>query len=202
MLKYEERLWADGYEHVAGLDEAGRGCLAGPVVAAAVVLPPEMERPIIQDSKSLSEEERWAAREEIERCALAFEISKCSPEEIDNLNILQAALKAMRRAASQCDPTPDFLLIDGNQWSRSLTDAPWPYETIVKGDATSQSIAAASILAKTERDTLMRQLHNSHPEYGWESNVGYPTQEHYDALEEHGATNYHRESFTLFRDGE
>lgn len=200
MLTYERQLWADGYEHVAGLDEAGRGCLAGPVVAAAVVLPPELELPSIQDSKSLSKKERWAAREDIENCAVAFEISKCSPKEIDDLNILQAALKAMRRAASHCEPAPDFLLIDGNQWSRSLTDAPWPYETVIKGDASSQSIAAASILAKTERDTLMRQLHTSHPEYGWASNVGYPTQEHYEALKEHGATVYHRESFTLFRD--
>ncbi len=200
MLDFERRLWTDGYERVAGLDEAGRGCLAGPVVAAAVVLPPEMEIPTIQDSKALSEEERLAAREQIEEQALAFAIARCSPDEIDELNILQAALKAMRRAAHQCQPPPDFLLVDGNQWSRSLTDAPWPYETVVKGDATSQSIAAASILAKTERDAMMRSLHDEHPEYGWESNVGYPTQQHYEALAEHGATPYHRRSFTLFRE--
>lgn len=200
MLEYERRLWADGYERIAGLDEAGRGCLAGPVVAAAVVLPPETEISSIQDSKALSEEERLSAREQIEDSALAFEIAKCSPEEIDALNILQAAMKAMRRAASRCTPAPEFLLIDGNQWSRSLTEAPWPYETVVQGDASSQSIAAASILAKTERDALMRELHTSHPEYGWESNVGYPTQQHYEALRKHGATSYHRRSFTLFRD--
>lgn len=199
MLDYERRLWADGYQRVAGLDEAGRGCLAGPVVAAAVVMPPEVELPIIQDSKSLSEDARLSAREQIEARADAYAIRRCSPPEIDDLNILQAALKAMRRAAAACEPAPDFLLIDGNQWDRSLTDAPWPYETVVKGDATSQSIAAASILAKTERDALMRDLHEEHPEYGWDTNVGYPTQQHYDALAEHGATSYHRKSFTLFR---
>jgi ribonuclease HII len=200
MLDYERQLWTAGYEHVAGLDEAGRGCLAGPVMAAAVVLPPETEIPAIQDSKALSEEQRLSAREQIEDQALAFAIARCSPTEIDDLNILQAALKAMRRAANDCSPAPDFLLVDGNQWSRSLTDAPWPYETVVKGDATSQSIAAASILAKTERDAVMRTLHDEHSEYGWDSNVGYPTQQHYDALAEHGATPYHRKSFTLFRD--
>lgn len=200
MLDYEERLWADGYECVAGLDEAGRGCLAGPVVAAAVIMPPHVEIPAIQDSKSISEEKRLAAREQIEDRATAFAIAECVPTEIDDLNILQAALKAMRRAAGRCEPAPDFLLVDGNQWSRSLTDAPWPYETVVQGDATSQSIAAASILAKTERDARMRALHEAHPEYGWDSNVGYPTQQHYDALAEHGATAHHRQSFTLFRD--
>ncbi|PSQ95073.1 MAG: ribonuclease HII [Bacteroidetes bacterium SW_9_63_38] len=200
MLDYEEQLWADGYEHVAGLDEAGRGCLAGPVVAAAVVMPPHVEIPAIQDSKSISEEKRRAAREQIEERAVTYDIARCTPAEIDDLNILQAALTAMRRAAGNCDPAPDFLLVDGNQWSRSLTDAPWPYETVVQGDATSQSIAAASILAKTERDALMRTLHDKHPEYGWNSNVGYPTQKHYDALAEHGATPHHRQSFTLSRD--
>jgi len=200
MLDYERRLWADGYEHVAGLDEAGRGCLAGPVVAAAVVMPPKTELPAIQDSKALSEAARLAAREQIETQAAAYAVRRCSPDEIDDLNILQAALEAMRRAAAACTPDPDFLLVDGNQWSRSLTDAPWPYETVVKGDATSQSIAAASILAKTERDALMRELHEKHPEYGWNTNVGYPTKQHYDALAEHGATSHHRRSFTLFRE--
>lgn len=200
MLDYERRLWTDGYEHVAGVDEAGRGCLAGPVVAAAVIFPPEIEIPAIQDSKSLSEEQRLDAREQIEDAAAACAIAQSAPDEIDELNILQAALQAMRRAARACTPPPDFVLVDGNQWSRSLTDAPWPYETIVQGDATSQSIAAASILAKTERDALMRDLHNQHPQYSWDSNVGYPTQQHYDALAEHGATPYHRHSFTLFRE--
>ena len=200
MLDHEHRLWADGYERIAGLDEAGRGCLAGPVVAAAVILPPELELPAVQDSKALSEAMRLEVRERIEEEALATAIRCSSPEEIDSLNILQAALQAMRRAASACVPEPDYLLVDGNQWTRDLVEAPWPHETIVQGDATSQSIAAASILAKTERDALMRDLHDDHPHYGWDSNVGYPTQQHYDALAEHGATPYHRQSFTLFRD--
>ena len=200
MLDYEHRLWNDGYERVAGLDEAGRGCLAGPVVAAAAILPPELELPTIQDSKALSEAKRLQAREEIETHAVTFAVARCSPAEIDERNILGAALEAMRRAAGACTPPPDFVLVDGNQWSRSLTDAPWPYETVVRGDATSQSIAAASILAKTERDALMRTLHEEYPEYDWDSNVGYPTQAHYEALAAHGATPHHRRSFTLFRD--
>lgn len=197
MLTHERRLWKAGYERIAGLDEAGRGCLAGPVVAAAVILPPETEIPAIQDSKSLSEEKRLAAREQIEERAEALAIGICSPQEIDTHNILHAALKAMRRAADDCQPPPDYVLVDGNRW---IDEAPWPHETVVKGDATSQSIAAASILAKTERDAMMRQLHEEHPEYGWESNVGYPTQQHYEALKTHGATPYHRQSFTLFRE--
>lgn len=200
MLDYERQLWNDGYERVAGLDEAGRGCLAGPVVAAAVILPPGVEMPAVQDSKALSEPKRRSLRKEIEERAVAAAIAASSPAEIDDLNILQAALQAMRRAAADCDPLPDFLLIDGNQWTRDLVEAPWPHETVVQGDATSQSIAAASILAKTERDALMRELHDEHPAYGWDSNVGYPTQAHYDALQAHGATRHHRRSFTLFRD--
>lgn len=201
MLDHERQLWTDGYERIAGLDEAGRGCLAGPVVAAAVILPPRVEIETIRDSKALSEEQRLEIRGTIEDRAVAAAIARCSPTEIDERNILQAALEAMRRAASECDPAPDFVLVDGNQWTRNLVDAPWPHETVVKGDAKSQSIAAASILAKTERDALMRELHEEHPEYGWDSNVGYPTQGHYDALREHGATPHHRQSFTLFRDG-
>lgn len=197
LLDAERRLWSRGYQHVAGLDEAGRGCLAGPVVAAAVILPRGASIPAIRDSKSLSEPKRLEAREQIEAQALNVSVGICSPEEIDELNILWAAMEAMRRAASDCVPSPDFLLVDGN---RCFKDSPWPYETIVKGDTSSQSIAAASIIAKTERDAMMRQLHDEHPEYDWHSNVGYPTQAHYDALAEHGATSYHRQSFTLFRD--
>jgi len=200
MLEYERRLWTAGYERVAGLDEAGRGCLAGPVVAAAVILTPEVQMPEVRDSKTLSESDRVALRERIEARAHGTAIAKCSPSEIDERNILGAALEAMRRAAGACEPAPDFVLVDGNRWTRDLVNAPWPHETVVKGDAKSQSIAAASILAKTERDALMRELHETHPEYGWDSNVGYPTQDHYDALREYGATPYHRQSFTLFRD--
>ncbi|NBB74407.1 MAG: ribonuclease HII [Bacteroidetes bacterium] len=197
LLDAERRLWTRGYQRIAGLDEAGRGCLAGPVVAAAVILPHGASIPAIRDSKSLSEAKRMAAREQIEAEALSVSVGICSPEEIDELNILWAAMEAMRRAASDCVPGPDFLLVDGNQ---CFEDSPWPYETVVKGDTSSQSIAAASIIAKTERDAMMRQLHDEHPAYGWESNVGYPTQAHYAALAEHGATPYHRRSFTLFRE--
>ena len=207
MLDLEYRLWADGYERIAGLDEAGRGCLAGPVVAAAVIFPPNLELPVAQDSKSLTETARRDARQQIEAEALAWAVGVCSPQEIDDLNILWASLKAMQRAAVACDPPPDFLLVDGNRWvtdqplwaHTSPNPTPQPHRTIVKGDATSQSIAAASIIAKTERDALMRQLHEAHPQYGWDTNVGYPTQQHYDALATHGATPVHRQSFTLFR---
>lgn len=198
LLDAERRLWSRGYERIAGLDEAGRGCLAGPVVAAAVILPPEVSISSIRDSKSLSEAQRLEAREEIEAQALSVSVGICSPEEIDQLNILWAAMEAMRRAASDTQPQPDFLLVDGN---RFVDDAPWPHETFVKGDAHSQSIAAASIIAKTERDAMMRQLHDEHPEYGWNSNVGYPTKAHYAALDQHGPTPYHRQSFRLSRSG-
>lgn len=197
LLDAERRLWNAGYERIAGLDEAGRGCLAGPVVAAAVILPKGIQIESIQDSKSLSEAERENAREEIEAKAEAVALGICSPQEIDKLNILWAAMKAMRRAATDCTPSPDYLLIDGN---RFVDDTPWPYETLVKGDASSQSIAAASIIAKTSRDAMMRKLHTQYPAYGWESNVGYPTQSHYEALDEHGPTPYHRRSFKLAQD--
>jgi ribonuclease HII len=194
MLDHERRLWNAGYEQVAGLDEAGRGCLAGPVVAAAVIMPPGAEIPAIQDSKSLSEARRNEAREQIEQRALAVEVGICSPQEIDEINILNAALEAMRRAANNLSPSAEYLLIDGNRW---VENSAWPYETVVKGDATSQSIAAASIIAKTERDRMMRKLAGEYPEYGWDSNVGYPTRQHYAAIEEHGVTSFHRQSFKL-----
>jgi len=199
MIDIERRLWSDGYERVAGLDEAGRGCLAGPVVAAAVILPPTVEIPTIRDSKSISEAKRLDARAQIEDQALAWGVARCSPEEIDDINILQAALQAMRRAAQSLEPAPDYVLVDGNQWPDPSIEAPWPAETVVKGDAKSQSIAAASIIAKTERDALMRRLAEEHPEYGWHTNVGYPTQQHYEAIEAHGVTSWHRQSFKLRR---
>ncbi len=196
MLDVERRLWTAGYQHIAGLDEAGRGCLAGPVVAAAVIMPPDVDIPAIQDSKSLSEAKRDAARKHIETQALAIEVGICSPEEIDELNILHASLEAMRRAANNLSPSAEYLLVDGNRW---IENSAWPYETVVKGDANSQSIAAASIIAKTERDAMMRTLAEEHPEYGWDSNVGYPTKQHYAAIEEHGVTSFHRQSFKLHR---
>ncbi len=196
MLDIERRLWSEGYSRIAGLDEAGRGCLAGPVVAAAVILPPDVSIDTIRDSKTLSEKQRLAARAEIEAQAIAVEVGACSPQEIDELNILWAAMEAMRRAAAACTPTPNYLLIDGNQ---HFEESPWPLETVVKGDAKSQSIAAASIIAKTTRDAMMRALHAEHPQYGWDSNVGYPTKAHYDALARHGPSLYHRHSFRLTR---
>ncbi|MES3629904.1 MAG: ribonuclease HII [Longimonas sp.] len=196
MLDKERALWSSGYEAVAGLDEAGRGCLAGPVVAAAVILPKDADLPMVADSKTLSAKKRIAAREAIEAQAQSVAIGICSPQEIDRLNILQAALHAMRRATDDCVPRPDYLLIDGN---KAFTDAPCPHETVVKGDASSLSIAAASIIAKTERDAMMHALHEEHPEYGWDTNVGYPTKAHYAALDAHGITSYHRQSFKLSR---
>ena len=196
MLDIERRLWNAGYQCIAGLDEAGRGCLAGPVVAAAVIMPRDVDIPAIQDSKKLSETKRNEARTQVEEQALAIEVGICSPEEIDEINILHASLEAMRRAANNLAPSAEYLLVDGNRW---IENSAWPYETVVKGDATSQSIAAASIIAKTERDAMMRTLSEEHPEYGWDSNVGYPTQQHYAAIKEHGVTAFHRQSFKLHR---
>ena len=196
MLDKERALWDAGYTAIAGLDEAGRGCLAGPVVAAAVILPQQADLPMVADSKTLSAKKRRVAREAIEAQAQAVAVGICSPREIDRLNILHASLHAMRRAATDCQPQPDYLLIDGN---KAFEEAPCPHETVVKGDATSLSIAAASIIAKTERDAMMHALHEEHPEYGWDTNVGYPTRAHYAALAAHGPTPYHRTSFKLSR---
>lgn len=198
MLDKEHALWNAGYSRIAGLDEAGRGCLAGPVVAAAVILPHDVSLPTVTDSKKLSAKKRITARAAIEEQAVAVAVGICSPEEIDRWNILQAALRAMQRATDDCVPRPDYLLIDGN---KSFNDPPCPHEAVVKGDATSLSIAAASIIAKTERDAMMHALHEEHPEYGWDSNVGYPTKAHYAALDTHGTTPYHRQSFKLSRSG-
>lgn len=195
-LDHEERLRAAGFARIAGVDEAGRGCLAGPVVAAAVVLPPAHRIDGLNDSKALSAERRAALAEAIRREAVAVGVGTCSPREIDELNILWAAMEAMRRAADACAPAADFLLVDGN---RAFPKPAWPLETLVKGDARSQSIAAASIIAKTERDARMRRLHAAHPHYGWDTNVGYPTKAHYAALAQHGPTPHHRRSFRLTR---
>ncbi len=181
---------------MAGLDEAGRGCLAGPVVAAAVIFPPDVIVPGVADSKTLAPARREVLLEEINRDALAVGIGRCSPQEVDELNILHAAMEAMRRAAAVCFPTPDYLLIDGN---RCFPDPAWPYDTVVKGDQKCHAIAAASIVAKVTRDRLMRALHAEHPQYSWNTNVGYPTRAHYDALDKHGPTCHHRRSFRLTR---
>ena len=181
----------------AGCDEAGRGPLAGPVVAAAVVLPPDYRNDILNDSKQLTERQRNLLRADIEANALAWAVAVVSPEEIDRLNILHASTHAMCLAVQQLQgPKPDFLLIDGN---RFYNETDIPYQTFVKGDATFMSIAAASILAKTHRDEIMVKLHEEFPEYGWDRNKGYPTAAHYEAIEKHGVTPHHRRSFNLYR---
>ena len=183
---------------MAGVDEAGRGCLAGPVVAAAVVLPADVRRAGrlvgIDDSKKLSAAEREAALERVQAEAVAVGVGVCSPEEVDRLNILWAAMEAMRRAVAGLDVRPDHLLIDGN---RCFPDSPWPFQTVVGGDRASLSIAAASVVAKVTRDRMMHGLHDAFPVYGWRTNVGYPTRAHYAALAEHGPSPYHRRSFRL-----
>ncbi len=181
----------------AGCDEAGRGPLAGPVVAAAVVLPPDYRNDILNDSKQLTERQRNLMRADIEANALAWAVAVVSPEEIDRLNILHASTHAMCLAVQQLQgPKPDFLLIDGN---RFYNETDIPYQTFVKGDATFMSIAAASVLAKTHRDEIMVKLHEEYPAYGWDRNKGYPTAAHYEAIEKHGVTPHHRRSFNLYR---
>lgn len=177
-----------------GCDEAGRGCLAGPVVAAAVILPERFTHPLLNDSKQLTEAQRELLRPIIEAEALSWGIGLCSPAEIDQLNILQASITAMHRAIDQLVLSPELLLIDGNRFR------PYPgipHECIVKGDATYRSIAAASILAKTERDRLMLELEEQYPGYGFAEHKGYPTPQHRAALAELGPSPVHRLSFRL-----
>lgn len=180
----------------AGCDEAGRGPLAGPVVAAAVILPQDYRNPQLNDSKQLSERQRNLLREEIEREAVAWTVAVVSAQEIDRLNILHASTHAMCLAVQTLKTKPEFLLIDGN---RFYNETDIPYQCIVKGDAQYMPIAAASILAKTHRDELMDQLHEEYPYYGWNTNKGYPTAAHYHAIEQHGISPYHRHSFTLYK---
>ena len=180
-----------------GCDEAGRGCLAGAVFAAAVVLPKDYTNDTLNDSKQLTERQRYQLRYVIERDALAWAVASVPPNEIDRTNILRAAIHAMNMAIGQLTVTPELILVDGNRfYNESLI----PYVTIVKGDAKYLSIAAASILAKTYRDDYMQQLHNQYPDYAWDHNKGYPTSDHYAALSLHGPTPYHRQSFKLSRD--
>jgi ribonuclease HII len=179
-----------------GCDEAGRGCMAGPVSAAAVILPPDYHNDRINDSKQLSRKVREELRKEIERDAVAYAVVFVSPEEIDQVNILSASLLGMNRAVQQLTVRPQLLLIDGNRF-RNQTGI--PYQCVVKGDATFLSIAAASILAKTYRDELMYQLDSEYPMYGWKVNVGYPTRAHQEAIIQYGLTPYHRKSFHLKR---
>ena len=193
-LFHERTLWSAGYQYVAGVDEVGRGCLAGPVVAAAVIFPPEVRVRGVKDSKLLSPDERDALRRNIENKAIAIGVGMASPEEIDRLNVLWASMRAMRRAVSVLSIRPQHVLIDGNH---CFPDSPWAYSTLVGGDSRSHSIAAASIIAKTTRDRLMHAHHDEHPHYHWITNVGYPTREHFAALRQHGPTPLHRKSFRL-----
>lgn len=183
----------------AGCDEAGRGCLAGSVYAAAVILPRDYVNEKLNDSKKLSAKQRYALREEIERDAVAWSLGIVTPEEIDKINILRASITAMHRAIDGLKVRPETLIIDGN---RFYPYGDTPYTTIVKGDGKYMSIAAASILAKTYRDDYMRKLHDEYPFYGWNHNAGYPTKEHRDGIKEHGTTPYHRMSFNLLGDAQ
>jgi len=178
----------------AGCDEAGRGCLAGPVVAAAVILPPRLRLPGLDDSKKLNAARREALRLLIEQHALAWSVAHVGPEEIDAINILQASFLAMHRAISSLSGAPQQLLIDGN---RFVPYAGIPHVCLIKGDARYRSIAAASILAKTHRDERMQVLHGQHPEYGWAVNKGYPTLDHRAAIARAGTCVHHRMSFRL-----
>jgi ribonuclease HII len=178
----------------AGCDEAGRGCLAGPVVAAAVILPKNYKHEKLNDSKQLDKEERDLLRIDIERDALAWAVAEVSNEEIDEINILNASFKAMHRAIDKLPIKPQFLLIDGNRFTQYEGIN---HECIIKGDGTYLSHAAASVLAKTYRDEIMQKLADQFPGYGWKTNVGYPTLEHRDGIRQLGITPYHRKSFTL-----
>ena len=183
----------------AGCDEAGRGCLAGAVYAAAVILPQDFRNDLLNDSKQLTERQRYALREVIEREALAWAVGVVTPQEIDEINILNASFLAMHRAVAQLKIRPQHLLIDGNRFK------PYPgisHTTVVKGDGKYLSIAAASILAKTYRDDYMNRLHEEYPYYDWNHNKGYPTKKHRAAIATRGTTPYHRLSFNLLGDGQ
>jgi ribonuclease HII len=193
-LEHEALLWAAGYSRIAGVDEAGRGCLAGPVVAAAVILPQHVTIEGVDDSKKLTAATREDLYERIHKVAVSIGVGICWPEEIDRLNILWAAMEAMRKAVAALTPGPDYLLIDGHT---CFPNSPWPVETIIGGDACCHTIAAASVIAKVTRDRMMHDLHLDFPNYGWLTNVGYPTPAHYAALAQHGPTPLHRRSFRL-----
>jgi ribonuclease HII len=179
----------------AGCDEAGRGCLAGPVVAAAVILPRNFRHPVLNDSKKLTTRQRLQLRDEITESALAWEVAFVGNEEIDEINILRASIKAMHLAIDGLKKKPDILLIDGNRFYQYKEIK---HETIIRGDGLFFSIAAASVLAKTFRDEHMQKLHCEYPQYGWDKNKGYPTPYHKSAILRHGITPYHRRSFSLF----
>ncbi len=195
-FEYEEKLYAEGYSAVCGCDEAGRGPLCGPVVAAAVILPKDLVIEGLNDSKKLTEKKREKLFDIIKEKAVAYAIAEASPEEIDDINILNASMLAMCRAVEALPSPADFALIDGN-CSRGFKI---PTETVVKGDAKSYSIAAASILAKVTRDRQCTELDKAYPEYGIAKHKGYPTKEHMDAVRQHGPAPIYRKSFLKFLD--
>lgn len=184
----------------AGCDEAGRGPLAGSVFAAAVILPPDFRCELLNDSKQLTEKQRYALRPLIEREAIAWAVVEVTAEEIDRINILQASITGMQRALDKLSVRPQHILVDGNKWRPYVPEGELmavQADTVVHGDATYMSIAAASVLAKTYRDDYMLRLHEEYPQYGWADNKGYPTKQHYEALRQFGPTPYHRKSFNL-----
>lgn len=186
----------------AGCDEAGRGCLAGSVYAAAVILPADYDNPALNDSKQLSEKQRYELRTQIERDAVAWAVGVVTPEEIDRINILKASFLAMHRALDQLRVRPEAIIVDGNRFTpyrdpSSSSSEPIPHTCIIKGDGKYQAIAAASILAKTYRDDYMDRLAQEYPMYDWHSNKGYPTRKHREALRQYGPSPYHRLSYNL-----
>jgi ribonuclease HII len=183
----------------AGCDEAGRGCLAGSVYAAAVILPEDYQNELLNDSKQLTEKKRYQLREIIERDAVAWAVGVVTPEEIDKMNILNASILAMHRALDQLKVRPEAVIVDGNRFKKYKD---LPHTTIVKGDGKYLSIAAASILAKTYRDDYMNQLAEEYPQYDWKSNKGYPTKKHREAIKQYGITPYHRKTFNMLGDGQ
>jgi ribonuclease HII len=182
------------YQYECGTDEAGRGCLAGPVTAAAVLLPDDFKLSILNDSKQLSEKIREQIRPVIENNALCFSVSHINHTIIDEINILNASIKAMQESIAKLIPTPNYIIVDGNRF-KTINNI--PFSTIIKGDSKFMSIAAASVLAKTYRDEYMNQIHEEYPMYNWKKNKGYPTQEHREAIRKYGITKYHRMSFRL-----
>ena len=183
----------------AGCDEAGRGCLAGSVYAAAVILPEGYQNELLNDSKQLTEKRRYLLREIIERDAVAWAVGVVTPEEIDKMNILNASILAMHRALDQLKVRPEAVIVDGNRFKKYKD---LPHTTIVKGDGKYLSIAAASILAKTYRDDYMNRLAEEYPQYDWLSNKGYPTKKHREAIRQYGITPYHRKTFNMLGDGQ
>ncbi|WP_406682891.1 ribonuclease HII [Seonamhaeicola sp. MEBiC1930] len=182
------------YTLECGTDEAGRGCLAGPVTAAAIILPEAFENTILNDSKQLSEKKREFLKPIIEESALFFGVAHVFQKEIDSINILNASILAMHKSIDKLHHTPEFIIIDGNKFKPYKNI---PFETIIKGDGKYLSIAAASVLAKTHRDLYMNKIHEEYPMYNWKKNKGYPTKEHREAIKKYGVTKYHRKSFRL-----